>query len=180
MEANVDGALNTAVGLRALQYNTSGDGNIAIGVSSFLHNTTGYWNVVIGASASQDAYNNIQCVSIGTFSNVGTVSNSYTNAIAVGYAASVTADNYARIGNTSVSSIGGQVGWSTYSDGRFKRNVQENVPGLDFITRLRPLTYQWDIDAMNAFTPNPDADALTRKANMILSKCTLAVLLPRK
>ncbi|MBL7745477.1 MAG: tail fiber domain-containing protein, partial [Chitinophagaceae bacterium] len=29
--------------------------------------------------------------------------------------------------------------------GRFKRNVQENVKGLDFIMKLRPVTYNLDI-----------------------------------
>jgi hypothetical protein len=55
-----------------------------------------------------------------------------------------------RIGNTSITSIGGQVSWSTLSDGRFKKNVSEDVKGLDFITQLRPVTYQLDIDKINA------------------------------
>jgi hypothetical protein len=47
-----------------------------------------------------------------------------------------------RIGNVYVNSIGGQVGWSTLSDGRFKENVQEDVPGLAFIRQLRPVSYR--------------------------------------
>ena len=37
------------------------------------------------------------------------------------------------------------------SDGRFKRNVKENIPCLDFIKRLRPVTYTWDLDGLDAF-----------------------------
>jgi trimeric autotransporter adhesin len=47
-----------------------------------------------------------------------------------------------------VSSIGGKVGWTTLSDGRYKVNVKEDVPGLDFITKLRPVTYTLDVSAI--------------------------------
>ncbi|MBL0013897.1 MAG: tail fiber domain-containing protein [Flavobacterium sp.] len=57
--------------------------------------------------------------------------------------------NTIEIGNTSVSWIGGQVGFFNYSDGRIKKNVQHNVPGLSFIKRLRPVTYNFDIHKQN-------------------------------
>jgi hypothetical protein len=57
--------------------------------------------------------------------------------------------NRVEIGNTSVTWIGGEVGWSTYSDARIKNQVQENVPGLSFIKRLRPVTYHLDIHKEN-------------------------------
>jgi putative IMPACT (imprinted ancient) family translation regulator len=37
------------------------------------------------------------------------------------------------------------VPFTTPSDGRFKFNVQEDVSGLDFIMKLRPVTYQFDV-----------------------------------
>jgi hypothetical protein len=37
------------------------------------------------------------------------------------------------------------VDWSFPSDARFKYNVQDdNIPGLEFVGRLRPVTYQFD------------------------------------
>ena len=57
--------------------------------------------------------------------------------------------NKVRIGNTSITSIGGQVGWSTYSDARIKNKVKENVKGLEFINLLRPVTYHYDINKEN-------------------------------
>jgi len=54
-------------------------------------------------------------------------------------------------GNSSVSSIGGQVDWSTLSDGRFKKDVKEIESGLDFILSLRPATYTVDKQAINKF-----------------------------
>jgi hypothetical protein len=76
--------------------------------------------------------------------------------MALGNSASVTASNQVRLGNASVSSIGGQVGWTTLSDGRFKRNVREDVPGLDFIRQLRPVTYELDRGAISAFLSASD------------------------
>jgi len=40
--------------------------------------------------------------------------------------------NRVEIGNSSDSWIGGQVGWSTYSDERIKENIRQDVPGLEF------------------------------------------------
>ncbi|HEV7780638.1 MAG TPA: tail fiber domain-containing protein, partial [Chitinophagaceae bacterium] len=51
------------------------------------------------------------------------------------------ASNMVQIGNTSVTWIGGQVPWSTYSDERIKKDIRNDVPGLDFINRLRPVSY---------------------------------------
>jgi hypothetical protein len=74
-----------------------------------------------------------------------------SNATAVGYGAVVNASNRVVIGNASVTSIGGYAPWSNFSDGRFKRNIREDVPGLAFIQKLRPVTYTLDVDAINAF-----------------------------
>ena len=32
---------------------------------------------------------------------------------------------------------------------RYKTNIKEDVPGLSFISKLRPVTYSLDIDALN-------------------------------
>jgi hypothetical protein len=61
----------------------------------------------------------------------------------------VDASNKVRIGNASVSSNGGQVSWTAYSDARIKTKVKENVPGLEFINLLKPVTYHFDVDKQN-------------------------------
>jgi hypothetical protein len=68
--------------------------------------------------------------------------------MALGYNARPTGSDRVHIGNTSITSISGQVSFTTYSDGRFKRNITENVGGLDFIKRLRPVTYNLDVDGI--------------------------------
>ena len=77
------------------------------------------------------------------------------------------------MGNNSVTSIGGVVSWTSLSDGRFKRDISETVPGLDFISKLRPVTYHMDMDKMASFLKTPDSlrlkDAEAVKAKMLQS-----------
>jgi trimeric autotransporter adhesin len=54
------------------------------------------------------------------------------------------------MGNSATSSYRAFANWSNISDGRFKKGVRENVSGLDFIMKLRPVTYYLDVDALNA------------------------------
>jgi trimeric autotransporter adhesin len=128
---NNTGQWNTAIGDSALYSNTYGNANTAIGVGALSSNIGGYSNTAIGYGAdAASAY--------------------LANITAIGYNTKVDASNKVRIGNTSVSSIGGQVGWTAFSDGRFKKNINENVPGLEFIKQLRPITYNLDISSLNA------------------------------
>jgi trimeric autotransporter adhesin len=67
-----------------------------------------------------------------------------SNATALGANAVVTANNMVQIGSPGVTVIEGQVPFTTPSDGRFKFNVREDVKGLSFILKLRPVTYQFN------------------------------------
>jgi hypothetical protein len=67
------------------------------------------------------------------------------NSIVIGENATCSASNKVRVGNVVATVIEGQVDWSFPSDARFKYNVQDdNIPGLEFVGRLRPVTYQFD------------------------------------
>ncbi|MFM7903083.1 MAG: tail fiber domain-containing protein, partial [Bacteroidota bacterium] len=79
----------------------------------------------------------------------------FSNSVCIGYNSNIDASNKVRIGNTLITSIGGQVGWTTFSDGRYKKNVEEDVPGLDFISKLRPVTYTTDITGLDNHYPKP-------------------------
>jgi hypothetical protein len=85
-----------------------------------------------------------------------------SNSVVIGKDARSTGDNQVRLGNTLTSSIGGIVGFTNLSDGRYKRNVQEAVKGLDFIMKLRPVTYQLDIAGISSKL-NINADVQTKK-----------------
>jgi len=84
-------------------------------------------------------------------------SSHFSNSTAIGYDASVYFSNQIRIGNASVFSIGGYASWTNVSDRRFKTNIKENVVGLAFIKKLRPVTYQLDMDAIAKFNKTPDS-----------------------
>ncbi len=84
------------------------------------------------------------------------------SSIAIGFGAVTTSANEVVIGNASVSSIGGYTTWSNLSDGRFKYDVTENVPGLDFIKDLRPVTYKVDQEKINTFLGNETTTTSTQ------------------
>ena len=71
--------------------------------------------------------------------------------MALGHNAFVNAPDEVRIGNAAITSIGGAVNWSVISDGRFKTAVKEDIPGLEFITQLRPVSYQLEREKLQAF-----------------------------
>jgi hypothetical protein len=115
------------------------DDGISIGYDA---NTTGNLGISIGSGARADSL----------------------NAIAIGYQASVANRNEVSIGNSSTKIIGGYVNWAATSDGRVKQNVHENVPGLELIDRLRPVTYQYDVEAIEALHGRQIPDALKEAA----------------
>jgi hypothetical protein len=131
---------NTAVGNVALIFTITGSRNTALGDSALYYNIAGNANTAVGWGAGT----NIQGDN-NTIIGVGTqVINGLSNGTALGYQAVSSAANQVAIGNTSVTSIGGQVGWTTFSDKRIKDNVQNNVPGLSFISKLQPVTYRYN------------------------------------
>ncbi|NTW31528.1 MAG: hypothetical protein HGB12_02695 [Bacteroidetes bacterium] len=151
LNGNTTGNYNTASGRNALCYNKTGTSNTAYGSYSLFYNTTGNYNAALGyyagfGSTTDTAYSACTFIGYGADAN-----GNYTNATVIGYNAVVDASNKVVIGNTSVGWIGGQVGWSTLSDGRFKFNVTENVKGLEFIKKLRPVTYQMDTKRADDF-----------------------------
>lgn len=155
---NSIGYNNTAVGRDVLFNTTTGFNNTAVGNYALLKNTTGSRNTAIGDSAGA-AFNSTYSTFLGYKTSVSKTG--LTNITVIGNSASATASNQIRIGNTAVSSIGGKVGWSTLSDGRFKKNIAEDVPGLSFINKLRPVTYTLDIAALDKTTGIAEPAATT-------------------
>jgi len=137
LNANTTGYRNLANGYRSLNGNTSGYHNVASGYTALYNNTTGHDNTAIGYSAFSSGTN-------------------YNNSTALGNDAEPGASNTIRLGNSSVSTIGGYANWSNVSDGRFKTRVKEDVAGLEFIMKLRPVTYQLDMDAIARFNKTPE------------------------
>ena len=144
------GSINTAVGVSALFQNTEGVFNTAMGVTALSGNTTGDYNTGIGYSTLQINKTGNQNTAIGAYAGPNSF-DLVSNSTSIGYLSRATASNQVRLGSTSVTSIGGQVGWTTFSDGRFKKNIKENVPGLAFINALKPVTYNVDTKNLHSF-----------------------------
>jgi trimeric autotransporter adhesin len=133
------GIANTAVGTEALKSLTFAQRNTAVGQQALQSIVGGHGNTAVGFNAGPTG---------GTMANTG----------AFGQGAIPTASNRIRIGNDNITNIGGKVGWSNLSDGRFKTKVKEEVPGLAFITKLRPVTYYWDEEKLRKFNGSEPAD----------------------
>ena len=154
---------NTAIGSKALFSNTTGDGNTANGFQALFSNTSGRFNTGIGYFTLHGTNASYSNTAVGYFAGGGhnlgynnTLIGAYCqvlaegmyNCVGIGEGVICTANSEARIGNSSTNSIGGYANWTNFSDGRYKKNVQENVKGTDFIMKLRPVTYQLDVQGI--------------------------------
>jgi hypothetical protein len=155
--SNTTGYRNIANGKAALYSNTTGYGNTANGVDALFFNTTGSNNTANGydalANNAEGSYN----TAMGSFSGTADGYSNLNNTIGIGnFNCQNWTSNLAIFGGLSTTWNGGNVTWSTFSDARVKTNVQEDVKGLDFITRLRPVTYYRNIKAMAEITGNKE------------------------
>ncbi len=158
LTTNTTGWANTGNGNNSLYSNTNGYQNVANGYSALYSNTIGYGNTAIGLNSlyyNVEGYNN---TALGISSGTAPGTPNLTNTVSVGNHGYYNgASNQAFIGNLSTLWSGGNTTWFTYaSDGRVKKNVKDDVQGLEFISRLRPVTYNLDITAMRTITGNAE------------------------
>lgn len=136
---------NTAMGFRSSYLTTMGTDNTSLGFAALYTNSTGSNNTSVGSGAD---------VSTGTLSN----------ATSIGSGAVVNASNKVRIGNANVTVIEGQVSFTAVSDGRFKTNIkEEDVKGLEFIKKLRPVVYNLEAKKLTEFWTKNMPDSIRRK-----------------
>lgn len=187
---NTTGWANTAFGSLAMRYNNGGSNNTALGYGAIYSCVNASGNTAVGYQALSSSGTRDRNVALGYGAGLFTVPYMYGNTLvgtsttvnlggadtcinstALGNTATITAPNQVRIGNSNVTSIGGFANWSNISDSRFKKNIQQNVPGLDFILQLNPVTYHLDIKGLNAWIGNGDSAALInpQKENEIIT-----------
>ena len=163
MELNTTGQRNSAMGSGALGVNLTGSYNVAFGKDALASGldsyntgagmlsassmTTGSYNTAGGyitlVAVTTADYN----TAVGPFA--GPIANN-TNTTAVGNAAAPSASNRITLGTVANNNLTGGYGtWQNFSDARFKTDVRPNVPGLDFVLRLRPVTYFLDAEAVD-------------------------------
>ena len=118
----------TAIGYRALRFVTTGSANTALGYQAGDAVTTGTNNLFMGHDAGGTFTTGSNCTAIGH--NAQPSSNTVSNEITLG-------DSNIATLRCNVQTI------SSLSDARDKTDVQELPEGLDFISKLNPVKFQW-------------------------------------
>ena len=137
--SNMTGYGNSFFGFQAGGANTTGAGNTSMGQFALYSNETGNNNTALGNSSNVSATN-------------------LSNATALGAGSIVTASNKMQLGNTITATISTAGGYTIASDARFKNNIKEEVPGLDFIKSLRPVSYNFDYTYFDAHAHQNDTN----------------------
>lgn len=165
MLSNTTGFANTAAGQLSLLNNVSGNSNTAYGSQSLQNNISGFYNTAVGQASLAGSKGNDN-TAVGRFSFVSLTTGSGNTAIGsganvsdstlsnvtlLGFLTVGTASNSVQIGNSSVTSVKAANNVVIVSDGRFKKNLKQNVPGLAFINALNPVTYNYDIQSLDKF-----------------------------
>jgi len=127
------GSFNVAVGWGALSNNLSGSTNLALGYIALYENTNGSSNTAIGNQAAGQLTN----------SNTTGSNNTFIGNQAVGE--SPTTSNHITLGNSSITKLRCQVALTTFSDGRDKTDILPLNYGMNFIDKLKPVSFIWDM-----------------------------------
>ena len=174
--SNTSGYENTATGTNALRLTTVGNHNSAQGYDALYNNSTGGYNTAAGYYALHDNTSDDYNTAFGTHSGDLSTNSDWSSffgyyagcsfasagmdhSTAVGYNSKVTGPDQVKIGNSSTGSIGGYTDWTNFSDGRYKKEVKEDVKGLEFINKLRPITYHLDVTGLRTKLGEANADA---------------------
>ena len=122
------GSTNTAVGHYTGHLITSGRDNVLFGTQAGDSLTTGRRNCLLGYFAGENLTTGENNIVLGRSAN----------------ASSATVDNEITFGDSNISSLRCNVQTiSSLSDARDKTNVIDLPEGLDFISKLRPVKFEW-------------------------------------
>lgn len=145
LKANTTGSANVTIGQQGMYSSTTAGFNTAIGSGVLLNLISGFYNVATGYLAGSSYGSSSRLTASGNSVFLGSQSKALdenqTNQIVIGFNTVGKGSNTAQVGNTYMTSIGGQVAWSNPSDLRLKKDIQNSEFGSNFINKLRPVTY---------------------------------------
>ena len=168
LQNNTTGKDHVAIGANALWKNTTGGYSVAIGASALQEMTTPNFNCAVGRSSLQELKTGGKNVGIGgtdaggyadSTSNstiIGTEAGAITtfltggsNNTLIGYRAissTGTVSNEITLGNSSITTIRAAVQTiSSLSDRRDKTDIIPLNYGMNFIEKLKPVKFVWDM-----------------------------------
>ena len=141
LASNLTGYDNVAVGASAL-FRSKGFANTSVGALSLYYNVAGIYNTAVGDLAGQYNTSGMFNTYFGVNAGPAVKDSTLINSMALGYNSIVSATNTIVLGNNFISSLRCNVQTiSSLSDKRIKEDIEANVPGLNFITKLTPVTY---------------------------------------
>jgi hypothetical protein len=127
--ANTSSGDNTVIGWLAMQ-NGTGTSNVAIGTGSLRGTGFKNFNTALGAAAGSSALagSNNLLLGYNAQASSGSVSNEIT------------------LGDANITALRCQIQTiAALSDSRDKKNIQPSTYGLDFINKLNPVTFDWNM-----------------------------------
>lgn len=141
--SNTTGNNNTSIGAGASAKTKSGQLNTAIGSQAMVNNDGGSSCVAVGVNALSSQVSLIENVAVG----VGALSNNtlHNNVVGLGNNCQSNGSNQVVLGNSSVTALRCNVQVITsLSDERDKTDIVEISEGLDFVSKLKPVTFTWN------------------------------------
>jgi len=181
LKVHTTGSLNTAVGQQSMLATTTGTNNVAVGHNSAASNTTGTHNVAIGDNSLATATTVSENTAVGrdalqnttgagntaVGSSAGANVQAGANNTCVGQGSGNNAspsgnigsgNNIVVLGNNSIATAKIKVDWTVTSDKRDKADVEPLTMGLNFVNKLEPVTYKWDMrsDYSDDLSVTPD------------------------
>ena len=129
------GHINTAVGNLAGEDLTTGQSSVFVGASAGANVTTGSFNVLLGEAAAAGLQEGSQNICIGhDAGRSGSPTGNLTSE-----------SNQICMGNNTHTTFKCKISLTVTSDKRDKTDITDFTHGLSWITKLRPVTYRWDM-----------------------------------
>jgi hypothetical protein len=146
---NTTAANNTAMGFQAAEAITTGDENVIIGDNALPAATTAARCTIVGRIAGTNITTGADNTGIGRYSLYGLTTGSGNvglgDILAGGQIFAITTESNRLIaGHNAITNAYVKVAWTVTSDSRDKTNVSDATYGLDFVTKLKPVTFKWD------------------------------------
>jgi len=176
LESNTTGSSNVAIGHHALSSCTTGGSNTAVGRSAARANVSGSENTIIGKDAG-NALTAGQNVMVGNWAGsyvtalTSGTQNIFLGAYCRGSSATATLQhcigyNFGALSGNNTFSVQASSGsyqsnnsssWSTTSDKRIKKNINNNSLGLDVIEKIQVRNFEYK-KPNEIITDNPELE----------------------
>lgn len=123
-----------------------------------LTRASGFSSTTIGDRSSATGQNSS---AFGERANASAI-----NSTAIGNQSSVNTPNTMQLGNTGLVTLNCRVALTVTSDKNYKYEIKNNVPGLDFITKLKPVTYKFDTKKLARLKNEPKQKSNNKNSAM--------------